>query len=297
MKILLFGGSGQLGFELQKRALDLNFEVVSPVISEIDISDREQVLFLARQVKPDLVINAAAYTLVDKAEEEKEAAFLINRDGAGNVAQAAKDCNARLIQISTDYVFDGKGSSPVTESAPVNPLNVYGHSKLEGEREVQRIYPERSIIVRTSSLHGQKGVNFVHTMLDLFASRPVVKVVNDQFMSPTWAGWLAEVTLDLGRMDWNGVVHACCAGAISWYDFAEEILKLTEHRFAGKMPRLETTSASEFGRPAQRPQYSVLDCSLLTKIIGRKPIAWQEGLQGHLSDIGALKKSEAHDAR
>lgn len=291
MRILLFGGSGQLGFEVQKRALDLDFEVVSPVISEIDIGDLEQVTFLADKVKPTLVINAAAYTMVDKAEEDSAEAFRINGQGARNVAHAAKNVDARLLHVSTDYVFDGTQTKPVTEDTPTNPQSVYGRSKLEGELEIKKIYSDRSVIVRTSSLHGQRGVNFVHTMLELFKTKPVLKIVNDQYMSPTWAGWLAEVLLDLGRMQWTGTLHASCGGVITWFDFAAEILKLTSHRLEeGKIPVLEPIKASEFGRPAPRPAYSAFDCSLLAEVIGRKPIPWQEGLRYHLHDLGYLKE-------
>jgi dTDP-4-dehydrorhamnose reductase len=289
MKILLFGGSGQLGYEIEKRARDLNFEVVSPVISELDITEGQQVRYLTSQVKPDLIINCAAYTAVDKAETEREEAFKINSLGAENVAIATKESGSRLIHISTDYVFDGEGDRPLKEEDPTNPVSCYGESKLEGEERVLRAIGDRAVIVRTSSLHGQRGVNFVHTMLDLFATRDVVKVVNDQFMSPTWAGWLAEVLLDLGRIKCEGVVHASCAGGISWFDFAAEILELCK----GAVPHaakvhLEPISAKEFGRPARRPSYSVFDCTKLAGILGRKPIPWQEGLRGHLSDINKL---------
>lgn len=290
MKILLFGGSGQLGFELEKRARDLNFEIVSPVFSEVDISNRDQVLFLTARVKPNLVINSAAYTAVDKAEAEPEEAFRINRDGAGIVAEAAREMDCKLIHVSTDYVFDGTGNVPLNEDAVPNPQSVYGKSKREGEEAVLSAHGDRSVVVRTSSLHGQKGINFVHTMLDLFASRPSLKIVSDQLMSPTWAGWLSEVILDLGRLPYTGLLHASCAGAVSWFDFAEEIRKLATPRIPqAANVVLEPISAKEFGRPAPRPGYSVFDCSRLASIIGRKPIAWQVGLKNHLSDIGYLE--------
>ncbi len=290
MKILLFGGSGQLGYEIQQRAYDLNFELVSPVISEVDISDLDQVVYLSRKFRPEVIVNAAAYTAVDKAEEDRVPAFAVNRDGAAHTAEAAKVVGARLVHISTDYVFSGTGETPLTEESPVGPLNVYGASKLAGEEEVTRILGDRALILRTSSLHGQRGENFVHTMLKLLTERQVVRVVQDQIMSPTWAGWLAESILDLAKLGTGGLFHASCAGAVSWYDFAAEIVALTEPRLPdGSVCRLEPTTLADFPRPAIRPRFSVLDCSKLTKVLGRRPLSWREGLRAHLRDIKRLK--------
>jgi dTDP-4-dehydrorhamnose reductase len=287
VKILLFGGSGQLGFELRKRAHDLDFEVVSPVTSEVNISEREQVIFLAKTVRPAVIINAAAYTAVDKAEVEQDAAYKVNRDGARNAALAAKEADCRLIHISTDYVFDGLLGRPLKEDDLTNPLSVYGASKLAGELEVSEILRDRSLICRTSSLHGQKGINFVHTMIKLFKDLDVVRVVSDQTMSPTWAGWLAEAILDLARLEVSGVVHASCDGAVSWHRFAQAILARVEHKIdrAGKVT-IEETSAADLKRPARRPHYSPFDVSKIGQILGRPPISWEEGLEGHLRDIG-----------
>lgn len=283
MKILLFGGSGQLGYELNKRAHDLNFEVAAPVISEIDVSNRKQVIFLAKKIRPDLVINAAAYTAVDHSEEDKEEVYKINRDGAVYVAEAAKKIKARLIHISTDYVFDDSFKEPIEESAPTNPLNIYGASKLAGEEMVHEVLgSERSLIIRTSSLHGQKGLNFVHTMLKLFDERDTVQVVNDQYMSPTWAGWLAEVVLDLARIECGGILHATSGAEITWYDFACEIKRLADRESV----TIEPVSANEFPRAAKRSPYSVLNVGKLTKVLGRPPMSWKDGLKHHLEEIG-----------
>lgn len=283
MKILVFGGSGQLGYDLLTRARDLNFEIVSPVPSEMDITEREQVMFLAKSTGPQIIINCAAYTAVDLAEERREEAFKVNRDGAANAAAAAAEIGARLIYISTDYVFDGGVRHPLKEDAATNPLNVYGLSKLAGERESLNILPERSLIVRTSSLFGQRGANFVRTMIELFKQRDLVKVVHDQYMSPTWSGWLAEVLLDLCRIEASGVVHACCSGTTTWFDFAKEIYRLVSPSLAssglGRQVSIVPISAAKFGRPAKRPDYSVLDCSRLAGLLGRPPISWEEGLR------------------
>jgi dTDP-4-dehydrorhamnose reductase len=289
MKILLFGGSGQLGFELKKRAEDLNFTLVSPVTKEVDITEAEQVSKLVGAIKPEVVINSAAYTAVDKAEEESEQAFAVNAVGAKNVAEACAKSGSRLIQISTDYVFDGLQGRPLNESDLVNPVSVYGKSKLEGERFVSDILGDRALVMRTQALYGQKGVNFVYTMLKLFAERPELKIVDDQFVSPTWAGWLAEAVLDFARLPVGGVVHASCSGVVSWYDFAAEIHRLAAPSFEGKsMAKLEKTTAAELNRPAKRPVFSAFDTAKITSLLGRPPITWQEGLGAFLKEIGII---------
>lgn len=160
MKILLFGGSGQLGYEINTRADDLNFQVVSPVTSEVNISEGEQVLALAKKLTPSVIINCAAYTAVDKAEEEREKAHLINCVGAENVANAALVIGARMIHLSTDYVFNGEFSAPISEDVQTDPINVYGETKLAGEQKIAQILGPRVLVVRTSSLHGQRGGEF-----------------------------------------------------------------------------------------------------------------------------------------
>jgi dTDP-4-dehydrorhamnose reductase len=287
VKILLFGGSGQLGFELKKRARDLAFEVLSPVTAEVDVTEREQVQRLIAHVKPMVVVNCAAYTAVDKAEEDSERAFAVNRDGARFLAEGCAANAVRLIHISTDYVFDGLSGKPLSEDDVTNPLSVYGRSKLEGEKAITSVLGERGLILRTSSLHGQKGVNFVHTMLKLFQEKEVVKVVHDQWMSPTWAGWLAEAILDLARMECGGIVHASCVGGVSWYEFAQGIHEIATRHFEGKrLARLEMTTAAELNRPAQRPTYSVFNLEKITRLLGRSPLPWTEGLRRHLQDLG-----------
>ncbi|RMG43210.1 MAG: dTDP-4-dehydrorhamnose reductase [Candidatus Dadabacteria bacterium] len=286
MKILLFGGTGQLGSEVRARVNDLNFELFCPVLSELDITDREEVLLLSRKVKPDVIVNCAAYTAVDDAENNREEAFKINCDGAGFGAQAAKEVSARYILVSTDYVFGDGHSSPIKEDAETSPLNVYGESKLAGEKLVNTILGGEGLIVRTSSLHGQFGANFVHTMIELFKAGKEVNVVADQIMSPTYAGWLADVLLDLVRTGEKGILHACCRGEISWYDFASEIYKCIGAQVdPDRKVRIEPVPSSDFPRPARRPAYSVLDTSRLVAVLGREPLSWQEGLRAHLRDL------------
>ncbi|NDC37724.1 MAG: dTDP-4-dehydrorhamnose reductase [Proteobacteria bacterium] len=290
VKILLFGGAGQLGFEITKRAADLNFELVSPVASEVDIGSLEQVRFIAQRAKPDVLINAAAYTAVDQAETERDEAFRVNCDGARNVALVAKEVGSQVVYVSTDYVFDGTTGAPLTESDPTNPLGVYGATKLAGERAVMEAFGPDALVVRTSSLHGQRGQNFVHTMLKLFEDRDMVRVVSDQYMSPTWAGWLAEVILDLIRARAKGVVHASCAGVITWLDFARKIHELGSPQH-GESWRAELApiSAQELGRPAKRPRYSAFNTGRLEQILGRPALPWEQGLRNHLREIGRLR--------
>lgn len=287
MKILLFGGAGQLGSEFTNRARDLNFEVFSPAIGEVDITEEAQVRFLASQLKPALVLNFAAYTNVDKAESEEDLAFKINKDGAAIVARAAKDIGARLIHISTDYVFSGTGNAPLKETDAVGPINAYGRSKLAGEEEVARIIPEDSLIVRTSSLHGQYGANFVHTMLSLFKDKKTVRVVADQIMSPTWAGFLSEVLLDLCRIKSSGIIHCSCKGAVSWYEFAQTIARKA---YPQEAIEIVPIPVSELDRPAKRPLYSCFDLTKLESIIGRQAMTWDLGLELHLKDLNLVSK-------
>lgn len=290
MKILLFGGSGQLGHEIIRRGRDLNFSVISPVSSEVDVSDRQQVLFLAKNVRPDVIVNSAAYTQVDKAEEEKDAAFRVNCEGARCVAEAAKSINAKLIHISTDYVFGGEEHRLYKEDDDTNPLCVYGHSKLAGEKEILREYPEKSAILRTASLHGRYGANFVHTMLRLFDGGELVKVVDDQFMSPTWAGFLAEVTLDFCRSAEVGIFHASNTANTSWYSFAKAVFELSAAtRSPDSKAELAPAKFDTLKRPAKRPRYSPFSTEKLAKALGRPVPTWEEGLVSHLQDIGRIK--------
>ncbi len=287
MKLLLFGGSGQLGYEIISRCKDLNFKIISPVTSEVDVTLAEQVDFLVEKFTPDVVINCAAYTAVDLAETEPQRAFEINELGVKNIATAVARNNSYLVSISTDYVFDGKKGSAYQETDDTNPLNVYGKSKLAGEKVALEILGDKALIIRTSSLHGQRGNNFVHTMLRLFQEKNSLDIVNDQFMTVTWAGWLAEMVLDLTRIRASGIIHAAGEGALTWYDFAEAILELSkEHNPRIKKDfKLNPVSAANFNRPAKRPEFSALDSTKLADILGYPPITWRDGLLSHLKQI------------
>jgi dTDP-4-dehydrorhamnose reductase len=302
MRIVVFGGSGQLGYELLQRAKALRFEMFAPVTSEVDIASREQVAHLLGHLRPDVVINSAAYTNVDLAEKESELAYRVNAEGPGIIARECAALGCRMFHVSTDYVFDGVFSRPIREDDNTNPLGVYGASKLAGEKAVTDALPMRSFVVRTSSLHGEKGQNFVHTMIKLFQEREKIQVVADQMMSPTWAGWLAEVLLDLCRIDPEGeffsepgknILHASGAGAVSWYEFTCRIFELTRaslEKRIGKELNVEILPipAIQFPRPAKRPMYSVLDGSRLERVLGRSRIGWEQGLKQHLAALELL---------
>lgn len=288
MKVLLFGGTGQLGVEVHKRAIDLNFSVTAPVSSEVNITDRAQVEYLLSRTRPTCIVNCAAYTAVDLAETERDLAFAINACGPQILSEFAREYGAYFIHISTDYVFSGQAKKPYLESDPVGPQSVYGQSKLEGERFIQDNYPKGSAILRTSWLHGKKGPNFVQAMVKLFGEREEVKVVNDQVGCPTWAGWLAEVIIDLIRLEKkpSGILHASCSGSTSWYEFALKVQSL----ISGVRPELASTrilpqTTEELGRPAPRPAFSVLDCTRLESVLGRKCMRWEVGVREHLKEL------------
>jgi len=252
MRVLVTGAGGQLGRELC--ALDGGpAEVIGLDRRALDVTDLAQCREAIGAYRPDAVIHAAAYTAVDRAEEEPDEAFRVNAAGTRNIALAAREGKAKFCYISTDYVFDGRTSSPYTEYDATNPLNVYGKSKLAGERMTEA-FADRWFIVRTSWVYGAHGNNFVKTMLRLGAELGRVTVVADQTGAPTWTKDLAEFLLVLVSTDCYGIYHAANAGQCSWYEFARAI-------YEEKGMRVEVASCTteEFPRPARRPAYSVLD--------------------------------------
>lgn len=287
MKLLLFGSSGQLGHDLRIRAEALHFDFFASVQNELDITNKDQVFNLVRTIKPSVIVNAAAYTNVDLAETEKDACFAVNRDAVGLISEAAKEVGAKLAHISTDYVFDGTSSRPLTEKDQTSPLNVYGRSKLAGENLALEILGDRALILRTAWLHGSRGKNFIQTMLKLFKEQPSIKVVNDQWGSPTWTGWLAEAILDLVRMECGGVMHAVGGGVASWLEVAQFILDSVNENLEQEFDvEILPQTTEECARPAKRPRYSVLDTTLIAKTLGREPQPWKDGIKSHLRELG-----------
>ncbi len=263
MNILVTGSRGQLGSELQElstRSDGQQFFFYD--LHDLDITSPDHVASICREHGIEVIINCAAYTAVDKAESDAEAAFRVNRDGAAVLASCAKERNALLVHISTDYVFNGKSSIPYREIDPASPLGVYGVSKWEGEERIRSIAPSHWII-RTSWLYSVYGANFVKTMLHLGAERAVLSVVADQIGTPTWAADLAAaIVLMLGQYDKNchyaGTFHYSSEGVCSWYDFAQAIMEL-----AGLPCKVVPVESSQYPQIAPRPYYSVLNKSAI----------------------------------
>lgn len=271
MKILVTGGRGQLGRSVTARAHEHGHDVWAPDVDELDICDPDHV---ARVAGHDLVINAAAYTAVDKAETERDKAFAINRDGAGLLARACAERGVQLLHVSTDYVFDGSGTRPYREDDPIAPLGVYGASKAEGEHAVLEA---GGTVVRTSWLFAEGGPSFVHTMLRLAKERPTLRVVADQHGCPTYAGDLADALISLAGRPLAHTYHYCNDGPTTWHAFASAIVAEARTRTAIACERIDAITTAEYPTPAKRPAYSVLDTTRIREA-GIMPPSWQPGL-------------------
>lgn len=252
-KVLVTGANGMLGQDLCPILEDEGLEVVETDVHNLDITNIQNIEEVFSAENPDIVIHCAAYTNVDKAEEDIETARLINAIGTENIAKACKKLDATMIYISTDYVFDGNGTKPYLPTDKTEPLNNYGLTKWEGEEAVRKNL-EKYYICRTSWLYGIHGRNFVETMLSL-ANKPELKVVDDQIGCPTWTVELANGIVNLLDEDAvYGTYHVCGSGQTSWYGFAKEIFKLAELD-----ANVKPCNTNEFPRPAKRPSYSVMD--------------------------------------
>ena len=252
-KIIVTGCNGQLGRAVNKLyANDGRYELVNTDVGELDITNIDEVMSFAREVKPYAIINCAAHTGVEACETEADKAYRINAIGARNLSIAATETNAKLIHISTDYVFDGKGTRPYTEFDAVGPQGMYGRTKLAGENFVRQ-FADRYFIIRTAWLYGD-GKNFVKTMLRLSETNDKVRVVKDQVGSPTSAEELAKAIAFLLPTENYGLFHGTCEGDCSWAEFTEEIFRL-----AGKKTVVEAITTEEFGAKAPRPAYSILE--------------------------------------
>ncbi len=281
MRILLTGGAGQLGRELLDTATAEGHEVRSTTRAECDITSPAQVRAVLDDARPEVVINCAAWTKVDAAESESDAAFLINAIGPRVLAGACAARDVLLVQISTDYVFDGTATSPIDEWQRPHPRSVYGASKLAGEYEV-RALAKRHLVIRTSWLYGRDGPNFVLTMLRAAAARPELRVVSDQVGSPTWTGHLAPIVLRAIARDVPGTLHLTNSGVVSWHGFAEAIVAA-----AGRSTPVIPITTAEYPTAAPRPSYSVLD-NRAWRLLGEDPLPdWREGLTSYLANLPA----------
>jgi dTDP-4-dehydrorhamnose reductase len=280
-KVFITGKNGQVGRELVERAAELKIEAVSFDSSELNICDREKVIALVAEHRPSVVINAAAYTAVDKAETEVDLAYAVNRDGVENLALACKAQNIPLIHISTDYVFDGEKESPYVESDIPNPIGVYGASKYAGE-EVLRATWGKHIIVRVSWVFGRYGNNFVKTMLRLANERDELGVVDDQIGAPTSAKHIASQLLSCGEKNW-GVFHLVSNPKVSWHGFASNVFEIAVgYKLILRCPALNKLTTDDYPTPVKRPANSKLDTIYDDSFIASN---WQSELDQMLKQL------------
>lgn len=291
MKILVTGKSGQLGWELARTLMTLG-DIVVVGRSQMDMSNPDSVRGMVRAVRPDMIVNAAAYTAVDKAESEKDIAMAVNAIAPGVMAEEVKKLGSLLIHYSTDYVFDGgKKTGPYTEDDEFNPISQYGITKLEGERAVTAS-GARHLIFRSSWVYGGRGHNFLLTMLRLARDRSEIKVVDDQTGSPTWCRALAEATAQIAVMvtgrggaaydgAW-GVYNMACGGQVTWRGFASAIFEKT-----GSPAKAIPITTAEYPTPARRPAYSVLSTQKLRKTFGVALPHWESALDLLVEDMKA----------
>ncbi|MEM6973910.1 MAG: dTDP-4-dehydrorhamnose reductase [Pseudomonadota bacterium] len=297
--ILLTGAAGQLGWEITRRAPMAGLTVTPLARDGLDITDRAAVRETVARHAPRVVINAAAYTKVDKAEEEVDLCMAVNRDAPAHLAEACEETGAAFITLSTDYVFDGSASRPWREDDATGPLSVYGRSKLEGEALVAA-RSARHAILRTEWVFGVHGHNFVRTMLRLAESHPRLRVVDDQTGSPTFAGDLADACLALAPRlisgeageDGHGLFHCTAAGSVTWCGFARAIM-VCSAAATGVNPPVDAITTAEFPTPARRPAYSVLDTSRLARVHGIALPDWSDGLDRMLAEYLPQSQPEA----
>jgi dTDP-4-dehydrorhamnose reductase len=284
VKILVTGKGGQLANELGN-SVPQEHQLVSLGSKELDITNSELVNQTINAQQPDIVINAAAYTAVDKAETNKELAYAVNQTGAKNLAMACKQHNIRLLHVSTDFVFDGTKSTPyLTDNIP-NPINVYGASKLAGDLDVMEILPS-SVIVRTAWVYSAHGNNFVKTMLRLMAEKPTLGIVYDQIGSPTWAAGLAKWLWAVVEKPQVCVHHSTDAGVATWHHFAVAIQELAiEKGLLKHSIPISPIPASQYPTPAERPSFSVIDKTSAELAADVKTIHWRKQLSTMMDEL------------
>lgn len=277
MKILVTGASGQLGYDVMKRLETDGIECLGTDKNSLDITNKEQVRRVISNYNPNVVIHCAAYTAVDRAEEEKELCYSINVLGTKYVAEVCREIGAKMVYISTDYVFDGEGDKPFEVTDKPNPINYYGQTKYEGELEVRKILATY-FIVRISWVFGSNGPNFVKTMLKLGNQKNEISVINDQIGSPTYTPDLAKLLVKMISTEMYGIYHATNKGYCSWYDFACEIFKLAEIEVQVKPIRTE-----EYPTIAKRPKNSRLSAISISKHFNYEFETWQNSLKRFLN--------------
>ena len=286
MRVIVFGARGQVGGELQRRMPSAT-TVEALDKEELDICNPTGVLKTVREYSPELIINCAAYTAVDEAESDHDAAFAVNSTGARNIALAARATECRIVHISTDFIFDGEQGRPYRTDDEARPLSVYGRSKLDGEEAVIAVCGESAVIVRTSWVYSAFGSNFVKTMLARMRQRPRLGVVSDQIGCPTWAGSLAGALWELGlKPEISGIVHWTDAGVASWFDFAVAIQEIAlDIGLLDTQIPIEPISSKAYPTPAARPSFSVLDTSGSTSRLETPQPHWRAALRQMLEDL------------
>jgi dTDP-4-dehydrorhamnose reductase len=309
-KILLFGRTGQLGWELSYKLASLG-ELTVFGSTDVDFTRPAAIRAAVRSVSPSLIVNAAAYTAVDKAESEPDLAWALNAEAPGALAEEAASLGSLLIHYSTDYVFDGTKPEPWVETDTTNPLNIYGKTKLGGEQAIARAMAGsdgRWLVFRTSWVYGARGNNFLLTMLRLAKERSELRIVDDQVGAPTSSEAIAQATTAvLSRVfsgdpaqaeapsqppaedlptDWSGIYHLTCSGAASWFGFAREFLTRADETAGTPLPTLIPIPTAEFPRPARRPANSRLSCEHLRQTFGVTLPSWQQALQRVLEQLG-----------
>lgn len=277
MKVLILGAGGMLGKDLVP-ILSVKNQVWARDIDDFDITDQRRVQKEIEVLQPQVVINAAAYTDVDGCESKREIAFAVNAGGARNVALACAATSARMIHLSTDYVFDGSSQTPYREVDFPSPLNIYGTSKLQGERYIQEIL-ENYLIIRTEWLYGRYGKNFVDTILKHAEQQKELRVVDDQRGSPTFTKDLSFALERLMEIEVRGILNVTNSGSCTWFEFARQILREKGYNHVRVIP----ISSTELARPARRPAYSVMDCQRYEQLTGREMRPWEEGIKEYLS--------------
>lgn len=292
MKIVVTGANGQLGRSIRRLSVEhRELDFIFTDIDSLDIGNRDAVLAFAETHPVDFIVNCAAYTAVDKAEEEEEQCRRINTDAVAYLGEAAQHIGARILHVSTDYVFGGDSYMPYQESDSVSPTSVYGRTKLAGEKALSAVCPD-AIIVRTAWLYSEYGHNFMKTMLRLGVERPEIRVVNDQIGSPTYAGDLAEAILSLlekerqGEQN-SGIYHYTNEGVCSWYDFAHSII-----RIAGLPAKVIPIPTREYPTAAKRPAYSVLSKEKIKREYHWVIPHWEDSLRKCLANMNVVKEKE-----
>jgi len=284
MKILITGAGGMTGSELVRQAHERSWDVVGLTRDDLDITDADQVEGIIGAERPDVIVNAAAYTAVDAAESDAEAAMAVNAAGTQNIARAAKTNGAQVLHISTDYVFDGEATHPYLPDDKPAPINVYGESKLAGELALKEACSEH-VIVRTSWVYSHEGKNFVRTMLRAADEKTELRIVNDQLGCPTSSQDLARALLCAANLMMksyvSGTYHFCNAGETSWFDFATAIFDLRN----STQPKLIPISTTDFPTAAKRPRWSVLDTNSFQLAFGVEPRPWRDSLKETMERI------------